>query len=120
MRKLLITIISALVCLPAMAQDLPKLNKLEYILAEAGSKSLYLTRDCDKPIDPEKFKDMADVKAVMEGFQSADEVNWDSIKLASHIKYAELKTEAPMGEYCAQYKKEVKGKYKWLKDIDEL
>lgn len=120
MKKLFITIISVLVCLPAMAQDIPKLSKLEYILAEAGSKSLYLTRDCDKPIDPEKFKSMADVKAVMEGFKSADEVNWDNIQLASHIKYAELKTDAPMGELCSQYKKEVKGKYKWLKDTDEL
>ncbi|KGJ99591.1 hypothetical protein [Thalassotalea sp. ND16A] len=97
-----------------------QVKSVEAMLIEAGSKMLYLTRDCDKPIDPSKFKELAKIKAFSEGYETIEGVSWKTIQRESHRQYGELKTEAPMGELCEQYKADIKGNYKFLKDIDEM
>ncbi|OUS31349.1 hypothetical protein A9Q98_02790 [Thalassotalea sp. 42_200_T64] len=97
-----------------------QVKKVEAILIEAASKALYLTRDCDKPIDPSKFQELAKIKAFSEGYETIEGVSWETIKREAHRQYGVLKTEAPLGELCEQYKADIKGNYKFLKDINAM
>ncbi|WNC69993.1 hypothetical protein RI845_07605 [Thalassotalea nanhaiensis] len=95
-----------------------EIKQVEELLTEAVSKLIYLERDCDKPIDGEKVKEMAKLKAFSEGFHTIEGVSWETIKVEAHRQYGVLKTKAPVGELCDEYKADIKGNYKFLKDID--
>ncbi len=90
-------------------------GEVELMLAESASKLLYLDRDCDKAIDAEKFKELAKLKAFSEGYMTIDGISWDRVKRKAHQGYGALKIEAPLGELCEQYKKDIKGNYRFLK-----
>ena len=108
-----------LLCAPAMAEEaLTKSEKaqVEAILTEAASKLIYLDRDCDKPIDGEKFKELAKLKAFSEGFETIEGISWETIRVEAHRQYGVLKTEAPVGELCKQYEADIKDSYMFLKD----
>lgn len=90
--------------------------KLQRKVAEAASKFLYVSRDCEMPIDPEKFKNWVKLKAFSEGYTSIEGVDWETVKREAHINYGKLKIEAPEGELCKKYKAFLKDKYQWLKD----
>jgi len=49
-------------------------GEVELLLAESASKLLYLERDCNKPIDKEKFEELAQIKAFSEGYESMREL----------------------------------------------
>ena len=90
-------------------------REIESILAEAGSKLIYLQRDCGKTMDVEKYKELAKLKAFSEGFMTIEGVSWDNIKRKAHQEYGMLKIEAPLGELCDQYKAAIKESYRFLK-----
>ncbi len=102
------------------SEPLSKADKgeIELMLAEAGSKLLYLERDCGKPVDVDKFKELAKIKAFSEGFVTIEGISWERVKRKSHQGYGALKIEAPLGELCEQYKKDIKGNYRFLKDMN--
>ena len=90
--------------------------EVESLLAEAASKLIYLDRDCGKPIDAKKFKELSKLKAFSEGYMTIEGVSWDSIKRKAHQEYGMLKIEAPLGELCQQYKAAIKDSYQFLKE----
>lgn len=92
-----------------------ELNEIESLLAEAGGKAIYLSRDCDKPIDPEKFKELSKLLAFSEGYMSIEGVNWEHIARKAHQEYGRLKIQAPLGELCEEIKTVIKGDYNFLK-----
>lgn len=47
-------------------------GEIELLLADSASKLLYLERDCNKPIDTEKFEELAKIKAFSEGYESIE------------------------------------------------
>ncbi len=100
------------------AESLTKAEKgeIELLLAEAASKLLYLERDCNMPMDRDKFKELAKLKAFSEGYMTIDGVSWDRVKRKAHQGYGALKIEAPLGQLCEQYQSDIKGKYRFLKD----
>jgi hypothetical protein len=119
MKRLAIVLMMA--ATPVMASESlsgKEVKEVEALLAEAASKLLYVSRDCDKPIDPSKFKDIAKLKAFSEGYYTLDGISWDNVKYEAHRQYGELKVKAPIGELCEDYKAQLKGKYKWLKDTN--
>ena len=87
---------------------------LEGILSDEGAKAIYLSRDCDKPIDADKFYEMAKLKALSEGFPTSNGIDRENTRRKAHVKYGQLKSEAPLGELCTQYKADIEGKYRWL------
>ena len=91
-------------------------GEVELLLAEAGSKLIYLERDCDKPIDPNKFKELARLKAFSEGYMTIEGISWDRVERKAHQSYGALKIEAPLGQFCQQYSADIKGKYRFLKE----
>ena len=99
-------------------ESLTKAEKgdVELLLAEAASKLIYLERDCGKPIDVNKFKELAKIKAFSEGYMTIEGISWDRVKEKAHKGYDELKNKAPTGELCEQYKGQIKGNYRFLKD----
>ena len=121
MTKLIAVLLSITVSFSCFAsEELSKeqVKDVEALLVEATSKLIYLDRDCDKPIDGEKVKELAKLKAFSEGFHTLEGISWESIRVEAHRKYGELKVKAPVGELCEQYKADIKGSYKFLKDID--
>lgn len=90
---------------------------LEVLLSSDVSKLIYLNNDCGKPItiDKDRFKDIAKVRAISEGFFSTDGLNWPSIKREGNKQYGKLKIEAPLGEYCERYINALGDNYKFLK-----
>ncbi|MGL1959082.1 MAG: hypothetical protein OCD00_17415 [Colwellia sp.] len=113
-----ILLISALFSTSLMAENLhPGEDRaaIEAMLIEAASKGIYITRDCDKPIDMEKFKELSRIKAFSEGHNTIESVRWEKIKFKAHKQYGALKIKAPVGELCNQFKNEIKDSYQWLK-----
>lgn len=100
------------------SQPLTKSEKgeVELMLAEAASKLIYLERDCGKPMDKNKFKEVAKLKAFSEGFMTIEGISWERVKRKAHKGYGALKIEAPVGELCEQYKADIKGNYRFLKE----
>ncbi len=90
-------------------------SEVELLLSEAGSKLIYTERDCGKPIDVDKFKELAKLKAFSEGFMTIEGINWERVKRKAHQGYGVLKIEAPLGELCEQYLADIKAKYRFLK-----
>ncbi|ALO35073.1 hypothetical protein CMT41_10350 [Colwellia sp. MT41] len=101
------------------AEPLTKVEKgeVELLLAEAASKLLYLERDCGKPMDVEKFKELAKIKAFSEGYMTIEGISWERVKKKAHQGYGMLKIEAPLGELCDDYRAQIKGNYRFLKEI---
>jgi hypothetical protein len=93
-------------------------SEVELLLAEAASKLLYLERDCNMPMDKEKFKEFAKLKAFSEGYMTIKGISWDRVKRKAHQGYGALKIEAPLGQLCEQYQSDIKGNYRFLKEID--
>lgn len=91
-------------------------GEVELLLAESASKLLYLERDCNKPIDTEKFKELAQLKAFSEGYMTIEGISWDRVKRKAHQGYGALKIEAPLGQLCEQYRSDIKGNYRFLKE----
>ena len=121
MVKLIAVMLSLVVSFGCFATE--KLSKnqvkeVEALLIEATSKLIYLDRDCDKPIDGEKVKELAKLKAFSEGYHTLEGISWENIREQAHRKYGELKMKAPIGELCEQYKADIKDNYQFLKDID--
>lgn len=100
------------------AEPLTKSEKgeVESLLAEAASKLIYLERDCGKPVDGDKFKELAKLKAFSEGYMTIEGISWTRVKRKAHQEYGMLKIEAPLGELCAEYKAQIKGNYRFLKE----
>ena len=100
------------------AESLTKAEKgeVELLLAEAASKLLYLERDCSMPMDKNKFKELARIKAFSEGYMTIEGISWDRVKRKAHQGYGALKIEAPLGQLCQQYKSDIKGNYSFLKE----
>jgi len=100
------------------AEPLTKAEKgeVESLLAEAASKLIYLDRDCGKPIDSEKFKELSKLKAFSEGYMTIEGISWERVKRKAHQEYGMLKIDAPLGELCEQYKAAIKGNYRFLKE----
>lgn len=92
-------------------------GEVELMLAESASKLLYLERDCGKAMDAGKFKELAKLKAFSEGYMTIEGISWDRVKRKAHKGYGALKIEAPMGELCEQYRSDIKGNYRFLKEI---
>lgn len=92
-------------------------SEIELLLAESASKLIYIERDCGKPMDPKKFKELAKLKAFSEGYTSIEGISWERVKRKAHQGYGALKIEAPLGELCEQYKKDLKGSYRFLKEV---
>ncbi|QBY02978.1 hypothetical protein E2K93_00700 [Thalassotalea sp. HSM 43] len=113
----LFTAIGLTVAMAAQASD-ERTAELEALLADDASKLIYLSRDCDMPIDAEKFKDLAALKAMMEGYGNTDNVDWEKVTKMAHEGYGKIKVEAPVGEKCPEYKEQLGEKYEWLKDIN--
>lgn len=90
-------------------------KEVESLLAEAASKMIYLSRDCHKEIDPDKFKELAKLKAFAEGYMTIDGISWEHVKRKAHQEYGMLKIDAPLGELCDQYEASIKDSYKFLK-----
>ncbi len=90
-------------------------GEVELLLAESASKLLYLERDCNKPTDQDKFEELAQVKAFSEGYETIEGISWARIESQSEDKYKVLKTQAPQGQLCEQYKNDIKGNYRFLK-----
>lgn len=103
---------------PVDALSSSQIKQVEALLTEAAGKSIYVTNHCDKPIDPSKFKELAKIKAFSEGYETIEGISWDNVKEGAHQQYADLKAKAPKGELCAEYLADLKGKYRFLKDID--
>lgn len=95
-----------------------EVEQVEVLLTEAAAKSIYVTRHCDKPIDVDKFKELAKIKAFSEGFETIEGISWDNVKEGAHKQYDALNAKAPKGELCVEYLADLKGKYRFLKDID--
>lgn len=95
-----------------------QINSVQNLLAEAGGKSLYVTELCDKPIDPEKFKELAKIKAFSEGYETIEGISWEVVKDKAHKQFAELKKQAPEGQLCDKYLADLKGNYRFLKATD--
>ena len=91
-------------------------GEVELLLAEAASKLIYLERDCDQPIDKNKFKELARLKAFSEGYMTVEGISWDRVERKAHQGYGALKIEAPMGQFCQQYQSDIKGNYRFLKE----
>jgi len=118
MKGLILSLSLVLLSTTAIANDaLSKREKgeIELLLAESASKLLYLQRDCDMPMDKEKFKELAKLKAFSEGHMSIEGISWERVKRKAHQGYGMLKIEAPVGELCEQYKADIKGTYRFLK-----
>lgn len=92
-------------------------GEVELMLAEAASKLIYLDRDCGRAVNADKFQELAKIKAFSEGYMSIEGISWDHVKREAHIGYGSLKMKAPMGEFCAQYKVDIKDSYEFLKEI---
>ena len=90
-------------------------GEVELLLAESASKLLYLERDCNKPIDKEKFEELAQIKAFSEGYETIKGISWARIESQSEHNYTVLKTQAPQGQLCEQYQSDIKGNYRFLK-----
>ncbi len=117
MKKLLLTLL--LISNASFAtQSLSNTEKgeVELLLAEAASKLLYLERDCKMPMDKEKFKELAKLKAFSEGYMTIEGISWDRVKRKAHQGYGALKIEAPLGQLCKQYQSDIKGNYRFLKE----
>lgn len=116
MKRLILPLL-AISCATFAAEPLTKSEKseVESLLAEAGGKLLYLDRDCGKPMDVEKFKEIAKLRAFSEGFMTIEGISWDRVKRKAHQEYGMLKIDAPLGELCEQYKAALKGNYRFLK-----
>ncbi len=116
MKRIILPLL-ALSCATFAAEPLTKAEKgeVESLLAEAGSKMIYLTRDCGKEIDAEKFKELAKLKAFSEGYMTIEGISWDRVKRKAHQEYGMLKIDAPLGELCDKYKAAIKGNYRFLK-----
>ena len=93
-----------------------KYGEIELLLAEAASKLIYLNNDCNKPIDPQKFKELAKIKAFSEGHMTIEGISWENTKRKANKMYGALKIEAPLGEYCHEFREDIRGHYKFLKD----
>ena len=118
MKRLLF--IFTMLAMPAMPMAATPLSEddakeVEAILVEAASKLLYIDRDCKMPVDPEKFKELAKIKAFSEGYLTLEGVSWEHVKHDAHVAYAELKKKAPLGELCDQYRKQLSENYQLLK-----
>jgi len=111
---------SSMVLEPKNPQTLTvnQIADLEEILSDAGAKAIYLSRDCNKPIDADKFFEMAKLNVLSEGFSTSKGIDREDIRRQAHIKYGQLKVKSPMGELCQEYKAELKGNYRWLADLD--
>ena len=116
MKRLILPLL-AFSCATIAAEPLTKAEKseVESLLAEAGSKMIYLNRDCGKDVDAEKFKELAKLKAFSEGYMTIEGISWERVKRKAHQEYGMLKIDAPLGELCEQYKAAIKGSYKFLK-----
>ncbi|WP_019029529.1 hypothetical protein [Colwellia piezophila] len=117
MKKLLITLL--LISNASLATEtLTKSEKgeIELLLAEAASKLIYLERDCNQPIDKNKFKELARLKAFSDGYMTIEGISWDRVKRKAHQGYGVLKIEAPLGQFCPQYQNDIKGNYRFLKE----
>lgn len=90
-------------------------GEVELLLAESASKLLQLERDCNKPIDNEKFEELAQIKAFSEGYGSIEGINWSRIEVQSQHGYEKLKAQAPQGQLCEQFNSKIKGNYRFLK-----
>ena len=93
-------------------------GEIEFLLAEAASKLIYLNNDCNKPIDPEKFKELAKIKAFSEGYMTIEGISWENTKRKANIMYGALKIEAPLGEMCSEFREDIRGHYQFLKDTN--
>ena len=100
------------------AQPLSDAHKgeIELMLAEAASKLIYLNNDCGKSIDPEKFKELAKLKAFSEGYMTIEGISWENTKRKANKMYGALKIEAPMGELCSEFREDIRGHYDFLKE----
>jgi len=118
MKKLVLSLALLSAAAVASPEQLSKSEKkeVELLLAEAASKLLYLERDCGKPMDKDKFKELAKLKAFSEGFYTIDGISWERVKRKAHQGYGALKIEAPLGEYCEQYREDIRGSYRFLKE----
>lgn len=95
-----------------------QVSEVEILLTEAASKLIYMNNECNAPIDAEKFKELAKIKAFSEGYQTIEGISWDHVKVEAHRQYGQLKVEAPMGEYCDKFKEDFKSAYPFLKDTN--
>jgi hypothetical protein len=102
------------------AQPLSDTHKgeIELLLAEAASKLIYLNNDCNKSIDPEKFKEIAKIKAFSEGYMTIDGISWENTKRKANKMYGALKIEAPLGEMCSEFREDIRGHYRFLKETN--
>jgi hypothetical protein len=90
-------------------------GEVELLLAESAGKLLYLERDCNRPIDNDKFEELAKIKAFSEGYQSIEGISWSRIEVQSQRSYEKLKVQASQGQLCEQFNREIKGNYRFLK-----
>ncbi|MCJ8321417.1 MAG: hypothetical protein MJK12_17405 [Colwellia sp.] len=93
-------------------------GEIELLLAEAASKLIYLNNDCSKPVDPEKFKELAKIKAFSEGYMTIEGISWENTKRKANKMYGGLKIEAPLGEFCSEFREDIRGHYRFLKDTN--
>jgi len=92
------------------------LTPVELLLADTASQLIYLDKDCNKPIDPQKFRELAKLKAMSEGYFSVEDIDWEKIKLVGNINYGSLKSEYPLSERCEEFREEIRGNYRFLQD----
>ncbi|WP_394175097.1 hypothetical protein [Thalassotalea litorea] len=97
--------------------DAEERQEIEMLLAEAAGKMIYLTRQCDKPVDEEKFKELSKLKAFSEGYESIEGISWENVRDQANQNYGELKANGPDGEYCEQYEQDIKNAYPFLKPM---
>ena len=90
-------------------------GEVELLLAETASKLLYFERDCNKPIDSNKFKALAPLKAFSDGYETMAGISWVRIESQAEQNYKVLKAQAPQGQLCEQYQSGIKGIYPFLK-----
>ncbi|QDP02079.1 hypothetical protein FNC98_12455 [Thalassotalea sp. PS06] len=92
-------------------------QEIEMLLAEAAGKMIYLTKQCDKPVDKDKFKELSKLKAFSEGYESIEGISWENVRDEANQNYGELKAKGPNGEFCEQYEKDIKNAYPFLKPL---
>ena len=115
MKRLILPLLLSSAVLAAEPLTKTEKGEVESLLAEAASKLIYLDRDCGKAIDAEKFKELSKLKAFSEGYMTIEGISWNRVKRKAHQGYGMLKIEAPLGELCEQYKKDIKGTHQFLK-----
>lgn len=95
-----------------------QIQEVEALLTEAAGKLIYMNNECDAPVDAEKFKELAKIKAFSEGYQTIEGISWEHVKEDANRQYEALKMQAPEGELCEKFKNDFKNAYPFLKDTN--